>query len=94
MLWPLAVRKKKLLLPPLTRLLRLLLLRLKLRLRLLLRLLTLRLRLLLRLTLRLRLLTLRLRLPSSNRIRPIKKPTFGSAFFISRIFLTPHSRGR
>ncbi|MEK7695711.1 MAG: hypothetical protein AAB419_09895, partial [Pseudomonadota bacterium] len=65
------------------------------RLRPLLRLLTLRLRPLLRLlTLRLRLLTLRLRLPSNNRIRPIKKPTFGSAFFISRIFLTPHSRGR
>jgi hypothetical protein len=96
LLWLPAARRKKPLLRPLTPLLRLrlLLLRLKPRLRLLLLRLKLRLRLLL-LTLRLRLLTLRLRLPSSNRIHPNKKADLRVGFFISSIIATlpPHSRG-
>ncbi|SPC17236.1 conserved exported hypothetical protein [Cupriavidus oxalaticus] len=87
MLSPLAARRKNRLLRPLTRLLRLPPLRLqklpplKLRLPLqkprLLPLLTLRLPLL-----KPRLLTLRLRLPSSNRLRPTKKPALGPVFLL------------
>jgi hypothetical protein len=94
LLWPLAARKKKLLPPQLTPLLRLrpLPLRLlKLRLpQLLLRLLTLRPRLP---TLRLRLLTLRLRLPSSNRILPIQKADLRVGFLFGRLSGAPLIRG-